>query len=49
MVVFTFSMLDKNDREKFYEEGFLLADVKLDIILNMCFLTMSNTSIDFYA
>ena len=42
-------MLDKDGRKKFFEESFLLAYVKLEIVLEMLFLTMSNTDIDFQA
>ncbi len=49
MVVFTFSVLNKDDRERFFEESFLLADVKSDVVLGMPFLTMSNIYIDFQA
>ena len=40
-------MLDKDDKKRFFEKNFLLADVKPDIVLGMAFLTMSNTDIDF--
>ncbi len=46
MVVSTFSVLDKDGRERFFEESFLLADVKPDIVLGMPFLTMSNADVD---
>ncbi len=49
MVVFTFSVLDKDRRERFFEESFLLADVSPDIVLGMPFLTMSNANINFQA
>ena len=49
MVVSTFFMLDKNDRERFFEESFLLANVKPDVMLGMLFLTMSNVDINFQA
>ena len=49
MVVFTFFLWNKDDKEKFFEENFLLADVKPDIVLRMPFLTMSNADIDFQA
>ena len=49
IVVFIFSISDKNGREMFFEKSFLLADVKLDIVLEIPFLTMSNTDIDFQA
>ena len=49
IVVSTFSMLDKDSRERFFKESFLLADVKPKIVLGMPFLTMSNANIDFQA
>ncbi len=49
MIVSTFSVLDKNNRERFFEESFLLADVKPDIVLGIPFLTMSNADVDFQA
>ncbi len=42
-------MSNKDGRERFFEESFLLADVKPDIVLWMPFLTISNTDIDFQA
>ncbi len=47
IVVFTFSVSDKDGREKFFKGSFLLADVKPDIVLGMLFLTMSNADVDF--
>ncbi len=47
MVVSTFSVSDKDGKERFFEESFLLADVSPDIVLRMPFLTMSNADIDF--
>ncbi len=49
LVVFTFSMSDKDGRERFFEESFLLADVSPDIVLGIPFLTRSNADIDFQA
>ncbi len=49
MVVSNFSELDKDGRERFFEKSFLLADVKLDIVLGMPFLTMSNANVNFQA
>ena len=40
-------MLDKDGRERFFEESFLLANINLHVMLGMFFLTMSNTDIDF--
>ncbi len=49
MVIFTFSVSDKDSRERFLEKSFLLANVKSDVVLGMLFLTMSNANIDFQA
>ena len=49
MIVTTFSVLDKDGRERFLEENFLLADVKPEIVLEMLFLTMSNSDVGFQA
>lgn len=47
MVVSTFSVLDKDDREKFFEKSFLLTDVKPNVVLRMTLLAISNVGIDF--
>ena len=47
MVVSTFFVSNKDKKERFLEEGFLLANVKLHIVLEMLFLTMNNADIDF--
>ena len=39
--------MDKDGKERFFEEKFLLADVKPDIVFEILFLTMSNADIDF--
>ena len=49
IVVSTFPMLDKHGRERFLEESFLLTNVKLDIMLEIPFLTICNIVIDFQA
>ena len=49
MVVFTFSVLDKDSIERFFEESFLLANINPDIVLEMLFFIMSNAEIDFQA
>ena len=49
IVVSTFSMSDKESRERFFEESFLLASLKSDTVLGMPFLTMSNADVDFQA
>ncbi len=47
IVVSIFSVSDKDRKERFFEESFLLTDVKPDIVLGMLFLTMSNVDVDF--
>ncbi len=49
IVVFTFSVSDKDGRERFFKESFLLADVSPDIVLGMPFLTMSHVDVNFQA
>ena len=49
MVVTTFSISDKDGREKFFEESFLLAKIKPEIVLEMLFLTISNVDVNFQA
>ncbi len=49
IVVSAFSMSNKDNREKIFEESFLLTDVKPDIVFGMLFLTMSNVNVDFQA
>ena len=49
IVVFTFSILNKDNKKRFFKESFLLANVKLDIVLKMLFLIMSNVDVNFQA
>ncbi len=49
MVVSTFFVSDKDNRKRFIEESFLLADVKPDVVLGMPFLNMSHGDVDFQA
>ena len=42
-------MLDKDNKERFFEKNFLLTDVKPDVVLGMFFLTMINANVDFQA
>ena len=49
MIVFTFFILYKDGKEKFFEKNFLLADINLHIVLGLPFLIMSNNDIDFQA
>ena len=49
MIVFTFSVLDKDIRKSFFEKSFLLANIKSDVILGMPFLTINDVNNDFQA
>lgn len=49
MIVFTFSVFNKDGMERFFKESFLLPDDKPDVIFEMLFLTMNNIDIDFQA
>lgn len=49
IVVFTFFILNKEDRERFFKKNLLLADIKPNIVLDMIFLTMCNIVINFEA
>ncbi len=49
MIVFTFSVSDKDGRERFFVESFLLVEVKPDIVLEIPFLTINNADVDFQA
>ena len=47
MVISTFFVSDKENKESFFEESFLFADVKPDIVSGMLCLTMRNVDNDF--
>ena len=47
MVVAAFSIEDKANRIKFFEETFLVANVSPKIVLGMPFLTLSSADVDF--
>lgn len=49
MVVFTFPILDKDGREKFFKKSFLLTDIKPNIMLKIPLLIINNADIDFQA
>ncbi len=42
-------MLNKDGRERFFEERSLLADIKSNVVLGILFLTISNIDINFQA
>ena len=47
MVVAAFSMIDKGNWVRFFEKIFLVANISLEIVLKMPFLTLSDANIDF--
>lgn len=47
MIIFTFSILYKNERKFFFEKNFLLAKIKPDIVLKILFLTINNVDTNF--
>ncbi len=49
IVVFTFSISDKDNKERFFKKSFLLADIKSNVVLGILFLTINNADIDFQA
>lgn len=49
MIISIFSILDKDGRERFFEDSFLLANIKPDVVLKILFLTIKNADIDFQA
>ena len=47
MVIALFSMEDKEKKSHFFEETFLLANISMNIALEMFFFTLSNVKINF--
>ena len=47
MVVAAFLVEDKANRVRFFEETFLVANVSLEVVLTMPFLTLSGADVDF--
>ena len=47
MVVAVFSVVDKVNRVRFFEETFLVANVSPEVVLGMPFFTLSNANVDF--
>ena len=46
MVVAAFSVVDKANRVRFFEETFLVANISPEIVLGMLFFTLSNADVD---
>ena len=47
LTLFTCFILDKNGKDAFFEESFLLDNVKPNIMLKMPFQTINNTDVNF--
>ena len=47
MVVAAFSVEDKANQLRFFEETFLVANVSPEVVLGMLFLTLSGADVDF--
>ena len=47
MVITDFQVEDKNGRPRFFQETFLVADTKFEVILGMPFLKISNANVAF--
>ena len=47
MVVAAFSVEDKANQVRFFEETFLVANVSPEVVLGMPFLTLSGADVDF--
>ena len=48
LVVAAFSVVDKANRVKFFEETFLVANVSLELVFGMLFLALRGTNVDFF-
>ena len=47
IVVAAFSVVDKTNRVRFFEETFLVANVSLEVVFGMSFLTLTGIDMDF--
>ena len=47
MVVIAFSVVDKANPVKFFEETFMVANVSAEVVFEMLFLTLSDVDVDF--
>ena len=47
IVVVAFSVTDKTNQVRFFEKTFLMANVSLEVILGISFLTLSDADVDF--
>ena len=47
IVITNFQVEDKGDKPRFFQEIFLFADIKFEVILGMLFLKISNANVAF--
>ena len=47
IVVIAFSVTDKADQVRFFEETFIMANISPEAVFRMLFLTLSGTNVDF--
>ena len=47
MVVAAFSVVDKVNQVRFFEKTFLVANINLEVVFRMLFLTLSGANVDF--
>ena len=47
MVIAAFQVVNKLGRSRFFQETFLLADINMEVVLSMAFLTFRNANIQF--
>ena len=47
MVITSFSMTDQANKIRFFEETFLVANISTDMVLEISFLTLSDTDVNF--
>ena len=47
MVVATFSVTDKANQVRFFEKTFLVANISLEVVLGILFLTLNSADVDF--
>ena len=45
MVIAAFQVIDKLGRSQFFQETFLLADISMEVVIGMLFLTLSNADV----
>ena len=47
IVIVAFQVVDKLGRSRFFQKTFLLADISMEVVLGMPFLTFSNADVQF--